>query len=74
MISLRNIEKAFETKAGKTYMGHLIKGCIVRSLHQKSHFTIVLARMEGVLLNFRVSRETTDRYPNGIPIHDLVQI
>lgn len=59
------------THGGKTYMGHLIKGCQVRSLHEKSHFTIVLARTEGAVLDFRVSKETTAKYPNGIPIHDL---
>jgi predicted DNA-binding protein with PD1-like motif len=59
------------TQAGKTYMGHLIKGCQVRSLHKKSHFTIVLARTDGAVLNFRVSKETTAKYPKGIPIHDL---
>jgi len=62
------------THAGKTYMGHLIEGCLVRSLHQKSHFTIVLAKTEGALLNFTVSKETTPKYPNGIPIHDLQQV
>ncbi|MHA6646038.1 PPC domain-containing DNA-binding protein [Mesorhizobium sp. A623] len=61
------------THAGKTYMGHLIKGCIVRSLHPKSHFTIVLAKTEGAQLNFKVSAERTERYPRGIPIHELVQ-
>ena len=59
------------TQAGRTYMGHLIKGCQVRSLHKKSHFTIVLARTEGAVLDFRVSKETTAKYPKGIPIHDL---
>ena len=59
------------TQAGKTYMGHLIRGCQVRSVHPKSHFTIVLARTEGAVLNVRVSRETTAKYPKGIPIHDL---
>lgn len=59
------------TQAGKTYMGHLIHGCQVRSLHRKSHFTIVLARTEGAILDFRVSAETTAKYPKGIPIHDL---
>jgi len=59
------------TQAGRTYMGHLIKGCQVRSLHEKSHFTIMLARTEGAMLNFRVSKETTAKYPNGIPLHDL---
>ena len=61
------------THAGQTYMGHLIKGCRIRSLHKKSHFTIVLAKTEGALLNFAVSKERTERYPKGIPIHDLVE-
>lgn len=61
------------THAGKTYMGHLIEGCLVRSVHPISHFTIVLAKTEGALLNFRVSEEKTEKYPMGIPIHDLVQ-
>lgn len=61
------------THAGKSYMGHLIEGCLVRSVHPISHFTIVLARTEGALLNFRVSEERTEKYPLGIPIHDLVQ-
>jgi predicted DNA-binding protein with PD1-like motif len=61
------------THAGKTYMGHLIEGCVVRSVHPKSHFTIVLAKTDGAQLNFRVSKETNAHYPNGIPIHDLVQ-
>ncbi|MGQ0662806.1 MAG: PPC domain-containing DNA-binding protein [Pseudomonadota bacterium] len=62
------------THAGKTYMGHLIEGCVVRSLHPKSHFTIVLAKTKGAVLNFRVSKERTDRYPKGIPIHDLQSV
>lgn len=61
------------THEGRSYMGHLLQGCIVRSLHPKSHFTIVLAKTEGAQLNFRVSEETTSKYPDGIPIHDLVQ-
>ena len=59
---------------GETHMGHLLEGCIVRSLHKQSHFTIVLAKVEGALLNFRVSKETTPAYPNGLPIHDLQQV
>ena len=59
------------THAGKSYMGHLIKGCQVRSLHKKSHFTIMLARTEGAVLDFKVSAEKTEKYPKGIPIHDL---
>ena len=62
------------TLAGATYMGHLIEGCLIRSLHQKSHFTIVLAKTEGAQLDFKVSKEVTAKYPKGIPIHDLRQV
>ena len=61
------------THEGKSYMGHLIEGCKVRSLHPRSHFTIVLAKTPGAVLNFRVSEETTENYPDGLPIHDLTQ-
>lgn len=59
---------------GETHMGHLIDGCIVRSLHPLSHFTIVVAKTEGAQLDFNVSKETTEKYPNGIPIHELQQL
>jgi predicted DNA-binding protein with PD1-like motif len=61
------------TVAGHTYCGHLIDGCIVRSMHEKSHFTIALAAVEGVQLNFRVSQETMDTYPQGIPYHEVLE-
>jgi len=61
------------THQGKSYMGHLLQGCIVRSVHPQSHFTIVMAKTHGALLNFRVSEETTSTYPDGIPVHDLIQ-
>jgi hypothetical protein len=54
-------------------MGHLIEGCIVRSLHKQSHFTITLAKTEGATLNFNVTKTVTAKYPTGIPIHELVQ-
>jgi hypothetical protein len=54
-------------------MGHLIEGCIVRSLHEQSHFTITLAKTEGATLNFSVSATVTEKYPTGIPIHELTQ-
>lgn len=61
------------TVAGETFMGHLIEGCIVRSLHKKSHFTIALAKTEGATLSFDASDTVTEKYPTGIPIHTLVQ-
>ncbi len=61
------------TVEGETFMGHLIDGCIVRSLHKQSHFTIALAKTEGATLNFDVTKTVTAKYPTGIPIHELVQ-
>ncbi|WJR77274.1 PPC domain-containing DNA-binding protein [Bradyrhizobium sp. NP1] len=61
------------TVAGETFMGHLIEGCIVRSLDKQSHFTITLAKTEGATLNFDVTKTVTAKYPTGIPIHELVQ-
>jgi len=31
----------------------------------------MLARTEGAILDFKVSKERTEKYPKGIPIHDL---
>ena len=62
------------TSAGRTHTGHLIEGCKVRSVHPISHFTIVLAEVEGVDLEFRCSEETAADYPRGIPIHRLEQL
>ncbi len=60
-------------QAGKTHCGHLIDGCLIRSVYEKSHFTIILAKTEGALLNFRVSSTGTAAYPKGIPYHELLQ-
>lgn len=60
-------------QADRTLCGHLIDGCMIRSLHKKSHFTIAVMRTEGALINFRVSKETTTAYPKGIPYHELIQ-
>lgn len=61
------------TAGGSTYMGHLIEGCIVRSLHAQSHFTIALAKTEGATLNLRVSKEEVKNFPYGVPLHELIQ-
>lgn len=62
------------TVGGQTFMGHLIEGCIVRSLSKQSHFTIALAKVEGAQLNARLSKQRTDKYPAGFPIHELLQL
>lgn len=56
------------------HMGHLIDGCIVRSLTERSHFTIMLAKIEGAELTMRLSEETFENYPDGVPCHHLVKL
>lgn len=41
------------TTPTETLCGHLMEGCTVRSNHPISHFTIVVAEIEGVALNMR---------------------
>jgi predicted DNA-binding protein with PD1-like motif len=60
------------SNGGQTYMGHLIDGCKVRSLHPQSHFVAVIAEAEGVQLTFHCSQETTEQYPHGLPYYKLV--
>lgn len=59
--------------AGQAYVGHLIEGCRVRSIHPKSHFIIVIAEAEGVGLYFRNSGEVREGYPQGLPYYELTQ-
>jgi predicted DNA-binding protein with PD1-like motif len=56
---------------GQAYVGHLIEGCRVRSLHKSSHFLVVIAETKGVDLYFRNSGEVTDAYPQGLPYYEL---
>jgi predicted DNA-binding protein with PD1-like motif len=59
------------TSNGVTYTGHLVEGTLVRSVISRSHFTIVLAEVEGVDLALRVEESTSRDYPSGIPYHEL---
>lgn len=59
------------TTAGETWLGHLIPGCEIRSVHPTSHFAIVIAEVEGVQLNFRMSEDSRPNYPDGVPIYEL---
>jgi len=57
---------------GETHCGHLIEGCTVRSLHDKSHFLVVLGEVEGVDLSLRREAESgLDTYPVGLPYYEL---
>jgi predicted DNA-binding protein with PD1-like motif len=60
------------SNAGKTYVGHLLEGCTVRSVHPRSHFAMVLAETPGVDLTLHCSEERTEQYPYGIPYYNLV--
>ncbi len=55
----------------ETAMGHLVEGCIVRSVHPASHFTIALAKIGGIEFNCRVSDETSEHYPTGFLMHEV---
>lgn len=56
---------------GETHCGHLIEGCLVRSLHPKSHFVVVIADTEGIDLSFHRDDNTVETYPNGLPYYEL---
>lgn len=53
------------TSAKETICGHLMEGTIVRSHREKSHFTVVLASFDEVLLTLVVERETEVRDEQG---------
>lgn len=60
------------SNAGTSYVGHLIQGCKVRSVHPISHFVAVLAETPGVDLTLHCSEETNEQYPYGIPYYNVV--
>lgn len=56
----------------KTYCGHLMEGCTVRSNHPISHFTVVLAKVAGVQLDLVADRSAVrPGYPDGLRYHEL---
>ena len=56
----------------KTWCGHLIEGCIVRSKHPISHFTVVIGKVAGVELELVADREhVMPGYPDGYRYHSL---
>ena len=56
----------------KTYCGHLVEGCIVRSHHSISHFTVVLAKVAGVQLDLVADRSAArPGYADGLRYHEL---
>lgn len=57
-----------------TLCGHLMEGCTVRSNHPVSHFTIMVAEIEGVALNMRVD-EGKESEGKGFGVyHELCKV
>lgn len=56
---------------GQVYSGHLLEGCLVRSLHPSSHFVVVIAEATGMALTYHSGRESMPGYPNGVPYYHL---
>lgn len=57
------------TTPKETLCGHLMEGCLVRSSHAVSHFTIMIAELEGVELRMR----SDPAHPGGLH-HELVEV
>lgn len=57
------------TTPTQTLCGHLMEGCLVRSKHAISHFTIIIAEIEGAALSMR----SDPQQPGGL-YHELVAI
>jgi predicted DNA-binding protein with PD1-like motif len=64
------------TAGNQTICGHLHEGTIVRSLLPRSHFTIMIASIEGAILKLIWDKEAPkqypDRFPLGAPCHELI--
>jgi predicted DNA-binding protein with PD1-like motif len=53
----------------QTVCGHLMEGCLVRSVHEISHFTIMVSEIEGVELRMRgAPGEAGGLYHELVPI------
>lgn len=65
------------TNGIETSLGHLERGTIVRSLLPISHFTIVLASVNGLTLRLledaTAAEQHPERFPLGALYHELVQ-
>ncbi len=62
------------TTPEQTLCGHLMEGCTVRSNHPISHFTIMVAELEGVALRLKVD-ESGEKKARGHGVyHELVEI
>lgn len=66
------------TNGDHAIMGHLEEGTIVRSLHDRSHFTIAMASVEGVSFKLLEDEEARlknpERFPVGVLYHELSEV
>lgn len=62
------------TSAHETICGHLMEGSTVRSNHGVSHFTIMVAEVEGAALTMKVDASGEKEYRGGGVYHELVKL
>ena len=62
------------TTPTETLCGHLMEGCTVRSNHPVSHFTIMVAEIEGVALNLRGDEIKGSEGKQFAGYHDLCKV
>ena len=73
-----NLRLGYINEPVRTCPNHAMSGarcvCDVRSLTRQSHFTIALGKVEGAVLNCRLSAEKPAKYPQGVPVHELLTV
>lgn len=62
------------TSSKTTLCGHLMEGCIVRSRHDHSHFTTMVAEVEGAALEMRLDSELEAKGKGFGVYHELVPL
>jgi predicted DNA-binding protein with PD1-like motif len=62
------------TSAHQTICGHLMEGTTIRSKHRVSHFTVMIAEVEGAALNMKVDAGEENEYKGRGVYHELVKL
>ena len=62
------------TSAHETICGHLMEGTTVRSNHGVSHFTIMVAEVDGAALTMKVDSGAEQQYKGRGVYHELVKL
>ncbi len=57
-----------------TICGHLMPGTTIRSKHRVSHFTVMVAEVEGAALNLKVDVTEEKEYKGRGVYHELVKL